>query len=256
LSEPVAVRAGAPLEDPIGEGRRLVDAATKSGLVVRLLGGVAVYLQSPPTGPLLPREIGDIDVVTRRGNRTAITRLLTDAGYTPDAMFNTLHGARRLAFVDETNQRKLDVFIEEFSMCHEIPIAGRLDRDPYTIPLAELLLTKLQIVQLNERDQRDIYSLTYHHPIANGREPGLESAFIAELCARDWGLWRTVTATIERCQGNVAGYDIDPKASVLISERLAALSDRIEQAPKGAKWRLRSRVGDRMKWYDEPEESL
>ncbi len=256
MSEPVAVRAGAPLEDPIHEGRRLVDAATQSGLTVRLLGGVAVYLQSPPAGPLLPRAIGDIDIVIRRGGRTAVTRLLTEAGYTPDEMFNTLHGARRLAFVDETNQRKLDVFIEEFSMCHDIPIAGRLDRDPYTIPLAELLLTKLQIVQLNERDQRDIYSLVYHHPMANGREPGVEGAFIAEICARDWGLWRTVKATIESCRKNVAGYDIDPEASALISERLAGLWARIEQEPKSAKWRLRSRVGDRMRWYDEPEENL
>jgi hypothetical protein len=256
LSEPVAVRAGAPLEDPIPEGRRLVDSATEEGLTVRLLGGVAIYLQSPATGPLLPRKIGDIDVVTRRGSRTAITRMLTKAGYTADAMFNTLHGARRLAFVDETNQRKLDVFIEEFSMCHDIPIAGRLDRDPYTIPLAELLLTKLQIVQLNERDQRDIYSLTYQHPLATGREPGVEAAFIADVCAKDWGLWRTVKATIERCQENVAGYDIDPAAARLIRERLGALWDRIEQEPKGAKWRLRSRVGDRMRWYDEPEENL
>jgi len=256
LSEPVAVRAGAPLEDPVGEGRRLVDAATKHGLVVRLLGGVAVWIQSPPAGPLLPRVIGDIDVVTKRGSRTALTRVLTEAGYTPDAMFNTLHGARRLVFVDETNQRKLDVFIEEFSMCHEIPIAGRLDRDPYTIPLAELLMTKLQIVQLNERDQRDIYGLLYHHPLANGREPGIEAAFIADLCAKDWGLWRTVKATIERCEKNVDGYDIDPKASALIGERLHALWDRIEHTPKSAKWKLRSRVGDRMQWYDEPEENL
>lgn len=256
MSEPVAVRSGAPLEDPIPEGRRLVNAATERRLTIRLLGGVAVYLQSPSTGPLLPREIGDIDVVTRRGSRTALTGLLTEAGYTADEMFNTLHGARRLAFVDETNQRKLDVFIEEFSMCHDIPIAGRLDRDPYTIPLAELLLTKLQIVQLNERDQRDIYSLIYHHPLANGREPGIEAAFIAEVCARDWGLWRTVKATIERCQKNVGGYDIDSEASALISQRLAALWARIEQEPKSAKWRLRSRVGDRMRWYDEPEENV
>ena len=256
MSEPVAVRAGAPLEDPIPEGRRLVDSATKMGLTLRLLGGVAVYLQSPPAGPLLPREIGDIDVVTRRGSRTALTHLLTEAGYTADAMFNALHGARRLVFVDEANQRKLDVFIEDFSMCHDIPIAGRLDRDPYTIPLAELLLTKLQIVRLNERDQRDIYSLTYQHPLANGREPGVETAFIADVCARDWGLWRTVKATIERCQENVAGYDLEPAASALISERLAALWEQIDQAPKGAKWRLRSRVGDRMRWYDEPEENL
>ena len=154
-----------PVPDLIEESRRLVDASNKKGVLVRLLGGVAVYLQSPQEGPLLPRPINDIDLVTRRGARTAVTGVLVAAGYAPDEMFNALHGSRRLLFFDDANGRKLDVFVGEFAMCHQVPIADRLDREPLTVPLAELLMTKLQIVQLTERDQRDIYNLVFHHDV-------------------------------------------------------------------------------------------
>jgi hypothetical protein len=243
-----------PLEDPIGEARRLVEAATKKGVVVRALGSVAVHLQAPAPGPLLTRPIKDIDIATRRGSRAAVTELLIAAGYIPDEMFNTLHGASRLLFYDP-NDRKLDVFIGDFSMCHVIPITHRLEHDPLTIPLAELLLTKLQIVELNETDQRDIYNLTYHHQVSSEDGSGIEGDFIANMCAKDWGLWRTSKSTIERCKSNLAGYDLDAQASGLIQERLEVLWTKIENAPKTAKWRLRSRVGDRVRWYDEPEEN-
>ncbi|MDQ2943429.1 MAG: nucleotidyltransferase family protein [Candidatus Dormibacteraeota bacterium] len=255
MSQPVPVPAGAPLKDPVGEARRLVDAAANKGLTVRVLGSVAVYLQAPAAGPLFARPMKDIDIATKQGRRAAATELLITAGYVPDEMFNALHGARRLLFYDEVNARKLDVFIGEFSMCHVIPIADRLDRDPLTIPLAELLLTKLQIVELTETDQRDIYNLCYDHQVSSGDGSGIEGDFIADVCARDWGLWRTSKATVERCKSNLAGYGLDGPTAAMIRERLDVLWARIDEAPKSAKWKLRSRVGDRMRWYDEPEES-
>ena len=245
----------APLPDPVAESRRLVEAATGKGVVARLLGGAAIHLQAPPGGPLLAHPVKDIDLATRRGARTAVTEVLLAAGYVADQMFNALHGARRLLFYDQANSRKLDVFIGDFSMCHQIPIADRLDRERLTVPLAELLLTKLQIVKLTERDQRDIYSLLYHHPVTNGDGSGIEADFIAQVCARDWGLWRTTRATIEHCQANLGLYGLDGKAAEVIEERLTALWSRIEKEPKSSRWRLRSRVGDRMRWYDEPEEN-
>jgi hypothetical protein len=238
----------------VEESKRLIGSAARAGLTMRVLGGVAVCLQAPDERPLLTRKIGDIDVTTPKGGKRAATEVLTKAGYAPDVHFNTFHGARRLLFYDEANGRKLDVFVGEFSMCHEIPIADRLELEPLTVPLAELLLTKLQIVELTERDQRDIYNLTYHHELSNGDSKGIEVDFIASLCARDWGLWRTTRTTVERCVDNIASYEMPAEASATIVDRLQAMWRRIEEAPKSARWKLRSRVGDRVKWYDEPEE--
>jgi hypothetical protein len=248
--------AAGPLADPVSESRRLIDAAAVQGLTVRVLGGVAVCLQVPVDGPLPARTCGDIDLATRRDSRRTTGALLAASGYVGDDMFNAVHGARRMLFYDPVNERKLDVFVGEFSMCHAIPITDRLNREPLTVPLAELLMTKLQIVELNERDQRDIYNLILHHHLSDGDGTGIESDYIAGLCAKDWGLWRTFKATIERCLANLADYSLPEDSSQRIADRLAALWQRIETAPKSAKWRIRSRVGDRMRWYDEPEENL
>jgi hypothetical protein len=246
--------AAAPFADPVSESRRLVDAAAVQGLTVRVLGGVAICLQVPTDGPLPARTCGDIDLATRRESRRATSALLAASGYVGNDMFNAMHGAQRLLFYDPVNNRKLDVFVGEFTMCHAIPITDRLNREPLTVPLAELLLTKLQIVELNERDQRDIYNLVLHHHLSDGDGTGIESDYIAGLCAKDWGLWRTCKATIERCLANLAAYSLPKDSSRLIADRLASLWQRIEAAPKTTKWRIRSRVGDRVRWYDEPEE--
>ena len=215
-----------------------------------------MYLQAPSDGPLLPRAIKDIDLATRRGTRTAVTEVLRGAGYVPDEMFNAVHGARRLLFYDLANQRKLDVFVGDFSMCHQVPIAERLERDPLTIPLAELLVTKLQIVELTERDERDVYNLTYHHPVTNGDGSGIESDVIAQLCAKDWGLWRTIRGTVQRCRSDATRYGLDSEAVGVIVRRLDELWRRIEAEPKSSMWRMRNRVGDRVRWYEEPEEHV
>jgi len=247
--------AARPLADPVLEAKRVVESAATAGLTIRVLGGVAVRMQAPSETPLMPRSVGDIDLAIKQGGWRALADFLKSSGYAADDMFNALNGARRLLFFDHTNHRKMDVFVGEFEMCHSIPIAGRLEKQPMTIPLAELLLTKLQIVQLTERDIRDIYSMAYHHPVSAGDGSGIEGDFIAGLCAKDWGLWRTCTSTIEQSIARLSDYGLAHEVSELIAARLSGLSKQIELAPKTARWKLRARVGDRIRWYDEPEET-
>lgn len=243
-----------PLADPVPEARRLIDAARERGICVRALGGVAITLQCRSPGPVLPRELKDIDLVTRPKEGPEISRLLEDHGYVGDEMFNLLRGARRQLHHDPVNGRDLDVFIGEFEMCHPLPVADRLEIDEYTVPSAELLLTKLQIVELNERDERDVFSLCYANEVIEGEGEGIEVDLIATLCAGDWGLWRTCKATIERCREDVGGYGLKGEEAKLIDGRLEKIWDRVESTPKSSRWKRRSRLGERKRWYREPEE--
>ena len=249
-----AVAGAVPLADHIAEAERVIDAARQQGLTMRAVGGVAICLQSPGKRPLLPRQLKDIDLVTPRKSGRDTARIIEGLGYVGEEMFNALRGSRRQLYRDPVNGRDLDVFIGEFSMCHAIPLADRLDHDPYTVPLAELLLTKLQIVELNERDERDIYSICYHHELTENGRTGIDAAFVARLCAGDWGLWRTCKGTIERCIADIGRYDLEPAAQEEVTRILSQLWDRIEQEPKTGKWKRRSRIGERKRWYDEPEE--
>ena len=140
-------------------------------------------------------------------------------------------------------------------MCHALPVAARIDVDPVTVPAAELLLTKLQVVQLNRKDVSDALALLLVEPIRESDDAGINAAEVARLCAADWGLWRTCKQNFERLAEAAATFGLGPEAEAVARQRIAMLWARIEAEPKSSKWRLRDRIGDRKRWYEEPEES-
>lgn len=236
------------------EARRIIAAGEAQGLRLRLLGGLAVRLHAPSaTREPLVRASADIDLATDARSH-AVERLLSGLGYRPDRQFNLLHGATRLLFQDARQARRVDVFVGRFEMCHRLPIGERLALEALTLPLAELLLTKLQIVQLNAKDLRDIAALLLDHPVADGDAETINASYIAQLLAHDWGLWRTVTGNLETVRAFVAASGLDAAARALIDERLAALRRAIDGAPKSFKWKSRAALGERKRWYELPEE--
>lgn len=243
------------LPDVVDEAQRLASAAGEAGVPVRVLGGVAVSMHAPggiPEG--LARPYRDIDVVTTSKGRRDTQRLLTSIGYEPNERFNAMNGAHRMVFYDLANERQLDVFVGEFRMCHKLPIADRLQLEPATVPLAELVLTKLQIVSLNEKDLRDIYAIVLEHEVAEHDEDTINAAYVASLLAGDWGLWRTSKGTLETARARLPDYDLDVSQRTILDDRLSRLWIRIDEEPKSLRWRSRARVGERTKWYEEPEE--
>lgn len=241
--------------DIVAEAQRLLALAEASAVPLRLLGGVAIRLRAGARFPeMLARPYGDLDFVTTKGGSAASARLIADAGYEDDRAFNTLNGSRRLLFHDVPNRRKLDVFVGEFSMCHEIPVAERLAVDPVSVPLAELLLTKLQVVELNEKDVTDALALLAAHEVGAADGDTISGARVAALCASDWGLWRTITANLELVRDRAGSYPLGEEERARVREGARALLEGIEAAPKSRGWRLRARVGERVRWYELPEE--
>jgi hypothetical protein len=237
------------------EALRIGDLAASRGVPLRVVGGVAVALHtSGDVHPALRRTYRDIDLVTkRRGDREAL-KLLVDAGYVSNERFNSLVGVHnRLVVYDMLNARQLDVFVGEFKMCHAIPLE-RLEVDRPTVPLAELLLTKLQIVRLNDKDVKDIAAILLEHPVGDGDDETINASRVAALLASDWGLWRTSRGSIEFVRTGLDGLELSPGERDLIRERLDTLWERVEREPKPLKFRTRARVGDRTRWYEEPDE--
>ena len=198
----------------------------------------------------LQREYKDLDFATTRKGSGATQQLLRGLGYDPHLAFNTMNAKERLLFFDDAHGRQVDVFVGSFRMCHEIPLERRLAADGDTVPLAELVLTKLQIIQLNEKDVRDAVALFAEHDVTDD-DAGINGTRVAELCADDWGLWRTITRNLESVAGHLESYDVDRD---LVSTRLAGLQVWIETAPKSRGWKLRDKVGERKRWYELPEE--
>ena len=242
-----------PHSDLVEEAQRLTELARKNDVPLRLLGGVAVRLRASDVAPQLERDYSDLDWATKRGSSHAVQKLFKEAGYTAEIRFNALYGRERLKFMDETNHRHADVFVGKFRMSHEISLGDRLDADELTVPLAELLLTKLQIAELNEKDVTDAYVLLDSHAVGSD-DTTVNGKLIAEVCSCDWGLWRTLTQNLEVCVSRLEGYGLDDHRKERIARRLSDLVELIHAEPKSRKWKLRAKIGDRKRWYELPEE--
>jgi hypothetical protein len=242
------------LED---EMQRLVSEAQKEDIFLRVLGGLAIKVHSEHANHrALERKYPDIDFVTDKNSAKKLLDFLPGMGYTPNKTFNTLSGDRRQLWYDEEHGRQIDVFIGDFTMCHTLPLADRLHVEPLTIPLAELFLSKAQIVELNRKDVLDLLTLLLDHEVGPGDDETINSDLIADLCAKDWGLYTTVSMTIQKLrafldEGNVALPDGEVQA---VKKRLVVLEKAMDNAPKTMGWKMRARVGTRVRWYEEVEE--
>jgi hypothetical protein len=245
--------------DPLAEALRLIDLADAQGSILRLMGGLAFHARAPDWTARIERERRDIDLVTTNRDRKRVAELLVANGYVPDRQYNALYGHKQLYFVDPVRQRPVDVLVDRFEMCHTMEIADRLALDRPTLPLAELLLSKLQIVKVNRKDLLDALILLAEHPLTPD-DAGISVPRITALTSTDWGWWRTVTGNLDRLlaflDGEIGPSDLDtgrpnryrPAAQV------TALRAAIDAAPKSTRWRFRARIGDHVVWYEEPEE--
>lgn len=258
------------LQDPLAESMRIVDLADQRGLQVRLMGGMAIRAHAPDWPARTRRIEVDLDFATRSKDRIAFYDLLTKEGYTPDKRHNALFGNKQAYFVDVPRKRPVDVLVDSLEMCHRFEFGDRLAMSKPTLPLAELLLSKLQVVKINRKDVLDALVLLAEHPLAQDDgaldsrdgQGAINVPRILSFTSNDWGWWRTVTGNLDKLDQYLAteatpedldlnnGREIlfDPKAQI------AALRTAIDDAPKSTRWKLRARVGDRSTWYNEPEE--
>jgi hypothetical protein len=185
--------------------------------------------------------------------------LMTDAGYVADRQHNILYGDRQLFFDHPEAGHSVDVIVDRLVMCHTLELRGRLELDAPTLPAADLLLSKLQVVRLNEKDAIDIIVLLSAIPLADADRDAISTPRIVSVTSRNWGWWRTVVgnlATLREfiAEGRAGAFGLGPDALATAADRLGKLQRMIVDAPKTARWRLRATVGERVRWYDEPEE--
>lgn len=269
-TDPGVTRDTRTLADPLAESLRIVDAADARGLTVRLMGGMAIRAHAPAWRARSRRTEVDLDFATTSRDRSAFYDLLAIEGYTPDRQHNALFGRKQAYFVDVVRKRPVDVLVDTLEMCHRIEFGDRLTASRPTLPLAELLLSKLQVVKINRKDVLDALVLLAEHPI--GTDDGdVDSAHgtgainlprIVAHTSNDWGWWRTVTGNLDKLDRFLA-TDLKPDDLDLGEGRaprfdpatqVAALREGIEAAPKSTRWKLRASIGERRPWYEEPEE--
>jgi hypothetical protein len=244
-----------PLKDLRDEGLRVYERATAAGVSVRIAGGVAISMLCPSAGePPLARTYADLDLVGVAREHKQLSQVLTAAGYQADETFNALYGTSRLFFWDPLNERQVDVFLNRVEMCHVIDLRSRLALPGPTLSLADLLVMKLQVVEANDKDLRDIITLLVDHEFTDSDDSGINLGYLCSITAGDWGLWRTVTMIALRADHYSRGLPAFAHQG-RVHEQVQHFLSALEQVDKTRAWKLRARIGDRKRWYQLPEES-
>jgi len=240
-------------------GVDLVESATRKCARFRLLGGVAVAIlctDSFVSAPMLRRAPNDIDLAGYSHQSGVIEQILAHRGLTAAKEFNFLNAGRRLLYYRQDDSVKIDIFLDEFRMCHRLALAGRLELAPRTLSITDLLLTKLQVVKLTKKDMMDIYAILLHanQHLRGNSETWIDVNHVVQLCSRDWGWYTTVSMNLQLLKSlAVSTFKGAPPPAIPLT--LNELTDSLSGSTKRFGWWLRSLIGQRIRWYEVPETS-
>jgi hypothetical protein len=246
-------------EHLIDEMKRVVGRANGKGVILRGLGATAIRIHSESFAekcPVVTRNLTDLDFITYGKQEKRVMEVFRECGYEQDrarAYIRTISG--RSILENSSKQIVADLFVDRLSYNHRIELNGRLELDPLTIPLADLLLEKTQIVQINEKDVKDSILMLRQHPLGDGDDETVNIQRLCRVLSDDWGFYYTVTnnlARISQYAKELQGFGDDDQKDVL--SKIEQLKAAIETSPKSLGWKMRARVGPKRKWYNDVEE--
>jgi hypothetical protein len=245
----------------LAEAHAIIDAARARGIVVRLVGGLAVR-EHCRDAAFCERPIRDIDLVTTRRSSKAVTTLLAGLGWTENRQVAMASSARKRQFFRPCrhpagngrahDDDRIDLYLDAFQLHHSVDLRDRLELEPYTVSTSDVLLVKLQRTEANDDDVRDMVTVI-KDAVAIGEDdaPGVVNRlYLARLCAADWGLCHDVTRNLARCRAALAPRDADDPTPGRARARLDVLQQAIDEQPKRWRWRLRAALGERLAWHE------
>ena len=240
------------------ELQMILKASDDAGILMRVIGSLAFQMHCPQFGYLqaaMGRAYTDIDFAGYKRQNKQISEIMAKMGYAENReVFISTEGERAI-FDKPGTGLHVDVFYEKLDFCHTIYWKDRLEVDSPTIPLTELLLEKMQIVQINEKDIIDTIMLLLEHPLGDTDRETINVKLAAQLCANDWGLWRTATMNLEKVKQLAQHYpQLTPEQKSKVESQVNEVVARLNNEPKPLAWRIRDRVGDRVKWYKDVDE--
>jgi hypothetical protein len=240
------------------ELKRILEVNDQAGLSLRVIGSLAFQIHCPKMGYLqeaMGRAFTDIDFAAYKKQTKEIKDLMFTLGYEEDREIFIVSEGYRSIFNKTNSTMHVDIFYDKLDFCHLISWNNRLEIDKPTIPLAEMLLEKMQIVKINEKDVIDTIMLLLEHPIGVVDFETININHISKLCSKDWGLWRTTVMNLDKVSKLAQGYDeLNNEQKSFVAAQIQTALEAIEAEEKSLSWKLRSRVGDRVKWYKDVDE--
>lgn len=244
----------------IKAAHKIIDEAHKRNLTLCLIGALAFHNHCPKYNYIQKetnRFFTDIDFMAYIEQKHDIEKMFLDLGYMNDKRIQTIPGVKRSIFFTSDHSMHSDIFYDVLDFSHEINFRGRLEIDYPTVSLVDLLLEKMQIAQINEKDIIDTIMLLREHDVGSSDDETINIDYIAKTCKSNWGLWKTVTTNLDKVISLIDKYDLlNSDDQQIIRERLQRIRQHIDKEPATLYWKLRSRVGERVKWYRDVDEVM
>jgi hypothetical protein len=263
----------------MAEAQRIIDLGRERDVTLRLTGGLAVRRYAVDLD-FAEREYSDIDLVGLAREGGQIHELFTTLGYRENLHIAHATGNGQRQFFAPPQQAKagsyigrrahaltpaapsqlpsehVDVFLDAMRMDHDLDMRGRLNLDDYAVSAADIALSKLQIFNIDEKDVHDLVTLFKDVRLSEQDAPGvLNLAHIVATCASDWGLYIDVMANIDLCLDNLITYGLSGNEYHRVEHGLVQLQELMNEESKTLRWRLRARIGRRMAWRSEVDET-
>lgn len=239
-------------------GNQLVDHGTERGVTLRILGHLAIRHHTQTHRELIDRlkrvPTHDIDFMGYSKEQNEADRMFKELGYKPDpaVVFSQEYGIKRLIYHHPEVEIIAEIFLDELRMAHTLDFRHRLELDYPTISLVDLLLSKLQIQQITEKDIQDMIALLAEHDLGTGDREVIDIGYLLKLTKDDWGLYYTSKTNLDVVREILVRYEvIDSSTRGNIEQKLDEIDQRMESEPKSMKWKLRAKVGTRVKWYQD-----
>lgn len=236
----------------------IITAASKDGIVMKLSGSLAIRKHCAGHRDLQTRSnriISDIDLIAYFRSKPEIEVLMEQLGYVNDPAIATLPGIRRSLFCSPDRKYRCDIFYDALEFCHKIDLRDRLEVDHPTIPLLELLLQKLQIVELTYKDIMDVQLLLLEHGAGTGDKETINIDLFSRMCGNNWGLWYTAKENLLKIQRYTAeDAALIAEEKKLIEDRIVELLRRLDNSRKSLWWKLRALLGTKVRWYNVVED--
>ncbi len=246
----------------VNEAIRISDAGKMKSIVLRVMGACAIRIHCPNSREVLEklqRTITDVDFISYNRFQDRIDQLFKELGYRLESeaakFYSHMYGQVRSGYIDPRTQGKVDVFFDKLEMSHTIDLKNRLEIDFPTLAVSDLLLEKMQIVKINEKDVKDSLILLHEHDVGEEDRETINLKYISRLLAEEWGFCYTVTTNLKKLKTLLSQYDVFGNSSKsTIEQRIDKILGRIEEHPKSMKWKMRARIGTSRKWYAEVDE--
>jgi hypothetical protein len=245
-------------EELVQEAVGIVERAQRIGVPLRVMGACAIRIHCGNHIELhkvkMQRKLTDLDFVTLRIYQTSVREVLKEFGYSPEL---AMVGMGRDIYRKSERGIGVDVFFDKLEMCHTIELEDRLENDFPTLSLADLILEKLQVVKINEKDIKDIIVLLLEHELGETDKETIDIGYIAKLLSDDWGFYYTVTTNLNKI-GNMImnryGNLLTLQEIQTVQSKIRAMLSRLEEEPKSMKWKIRGKIGTKKIWYRDVEE--